>query len=416
MLFQSHGNFLRYIGANSKLLKVIKTINLLIVRYKYLVVVLVMITAYLSTMLLVQHIEHQWAIRNNVISIFDNKSFIQNLLWMFVFGSSGYSDNLFPNSQLGKFLVTLIPLIGLGGFITMVGFFTSDHIKSKILQAKGMKTTMIKNHVLLCGWNENVPFLVSTMVNTYLTHRKPIVILANAPEEMPLEKFGIKSDLVTYIKGDATSRADLDRANFKDADIAVIIADQDSLDPDSRNILKALTIEQYCKELKQKGERKDRDNIYTIVEIGDAANAQLAYDAFVDEVISLGHIKSKILIQSVLNPGVSKFLNEILTYNELNEIYSIKISNRSKLVNQSFDELLLLLRKHKILLLSISIGNHKSKCEVDKAMKEYGLSRSVLTNPFEGKEINYKTNPGDVLIVLAQKEKMIDDALKIIDA
>jgi len=412
LLFSFHRKTLKMIGANSQLLRMIKYINLKIFQYKYLVILLLMIVAYLTNMLLVQYLEHSWAIKHNVISIFDNRSFIKNLLWMFVFGGSGYEDKLFPQCPSAKFFATLIPLIGLTGFITMVGFLTSDHIKNRILEARGAKTAMIKDHIILCGWNENVPFLVKNLLHKNIVNRKPIVILAEINEELPLEKYGLDDKMVTYVRGDASNKADLDKANMKDADMAIIVADSQSSDPDAKSILKILTIEKHCQELIENKSRKSRGDIYTIAEIKDTNKFEAAYDALVNEIVLLGHIQSKVFVQSILNPGVSKFINEILTYNDFNDIYSLPLEKNSKLVNHTFDELLTLLRKDRILLLSINIENHRAEEEIEKLKEKYNLKRTVITNPIHEEELNYHTHPGDLLIVLAQYEKNVQDVKK----
>lgn len=405
----------QYIRANSKLYKYIENVHTYVTQHKYLLVLLFMVTAYFTIIVLVKQIEHNWAIHHNSVSNFDNQTFVRNLLWMFVFGGSGYSDNLFPNSPVAKFFVTLIPLIGIGGFLTMVGFLTSDHIKNRLLTARGVKSKMIKDHIILCGWNENVPFLIDNLMHENILFKKPIVVLAEIEDEMPLASNNIDYDLVTYVRGQATRKSDLDRANIQEADIAIIVADSQSSDPDAKSILKILTLEKYGYELEEQGKRKNRDNIYTIAEIQDAENFQAAYDAYVDEIISLGHIKSKIFVQSVLNPGVSKFINEILTYNEFNDIYSIKLDKKSSLVGSTFDEILIKLRQQQVLLLSISIGNHKSRKEVKKIKEKYQLERTVLTNPILENELKYQTQPDDILIVLAQYEKTVQEALKALE-
>ena len=412
LLFSFNKKSLQMISSNSRFLRLIKYINLKIFQHKYIVIFLVMLTAYLTNMHIVQYLEHNWAIKNNVISNFDNRSLIKNLLWMFIFGGSGYSDNLFPQCPTAKFFATLIPLIGLGGFLTMVGFLTSDHIKNRILEARGVKTKMIKNHIILCGWNENVPFLVKNLLHENIINKKPVVILAEIKEELPLEKYDLNDAMVTYVRGDATNKADLDRANIKEADTAIIVTDSDSTEPDAKSILKILTIEKYCQELEKKGIRKNRKNIYTIAEIQDANKFEAAYDALVNEIVLLGHIKSKVFVQSVLNPGVSKFINEILTYNDFNDIYSFQIEENSKLVNLTFDEILIELRKYKILLLSINIENQRKKEEMKEFQAKYNLKRTVITNPILKAELNYRTQSGDFLIVLAQYEKTVDNARK----
>lgn len=410
-VFPKYVRSARYVSVNTKLVRYVKNSHKFVTRHKYIMVLFFMITSYITIMVLVKEIEHNWAIQNNVTSSFDNQSFFGNLLWIFIFGGSGYSDNIFPNSAMAKFLVTLIPLIGIGGFLTIAGLLTSDHIKNRLLKARGVKSQMIKDHIIICGWNDNVPFLIQNLLHENIIHKKPIVLLADMDEEMPLETNNVNHDLVSFVRGDATKKADLDRANLKSAEVAIIVSDTNSSEPDAKSILKILTIEKYGRELERDGIRTDRDNIYTIAEIQDTENFDTAYDAEVDEIISLGHIKSKILVHSVLNPGVSNFINEILTYNDYNDIYSINLDKNSTFIGQTFDELLVKLRRKQILLLGISIGNHKSRKEVRAIQEKLKLERTVLTNPITEREINYKTQADDLLIVLAQYESKIQEAL-----
>lgn len=410
-LFPKYVRSAKYVSVNTRLVRYVKNAHKFVTRHKYIMVFFFMITSYITIMVLVKEIEHNWAIQNNVTSSFDNQTFFGNLLWIFIFGGSGYSDNIFPNSPIAKFLVTLIPLIGIGGFLTIAGLLTSDHIKNRLLKARGVKSQMIKDHIIICGWNENVPFLIQNLLHENIIHKQPIVLLADMDEDMPLEANNVDHDLVSFVRGDATKKADLDRANLKSAEVAIIVSDSNSSEPDAKSILKILTVEKYGRELEREGLRTNRDNIYTIAEIQDTENFDTAYDADVDEIISLGHIKSKILVHSVLNPGVSNFINEILTYNDFNDIYSINLDKNSTFIEQTFDELLVKLRRKQILLLGISIGNHKSRKEIRAIQEKLNLNRTVLTNPITEREINYETQPGDLLIVLAQYESTIQEAL-----
>jgi uncharacterized protein len=416
LLFSFNNKIHSYININSRFIDIIQGTISFISRHKYLIIIYFMVTLFLTDIFIIKYLEHDWAINRNLPSDFDNRTLIKNLLWMFVFGGSGFNDNLFPQSPLGKFFITLIPLIGYGGFATIAGLFTSNYIHNLILRSKGVKTKMLKNHIIICGWNENVPFLAKTLMHENIIKRKPVAVLANTEDEKPLLKYGLDQKMISFIKGDATNKDDLDRVNIKDADIAIIVADANSSDPDAKNILKVLTVEKYCHELEKEGKRKkNKRNIYTIVELQDSDKIKAVYDAYGDEVVLLGDIKSKILVQSVLNRGVSKFINEILTYNDLNDIYSFSINEKSKLVNHTFDDLLITFRKHKILLLSISVGGLMEKEEMNKVLNKYKLKRNVITNPFEQEELCYRTQPGDILIVLAQYEKKVEKALTLIE-
>lgn len=399
------------LNLNSNLIYIVRKAVVLIAKYKYIVIVLIIITLFLSDLIWIQFLEHKWAIKNNIISDFDNRSFIKNILWLFVFGGSGFNGDIFPNDPIAQFLVTLVPMIGLGGILAIIGFLTSDHIKNHILEIKGLKSKMIRNHIIICGWNKNVPTLLRDLMNKDYTHKKPVIVLADIDEEVPLAKYNFDKTVVSYIKGDSTKREDLERANFKEADVVVIVGDDKSTDPDARNILKTLTIENYSKELEEKGIRK-KENIYSILELVDVHDSNLAKEAKVDEIISLGEIKSKIMVQSIHNPGVSQFFNEILNFNDYNELYSLKIEKNSKLSGKTFDELLILFRKHNILLVSINLRSFRKLEELKIILNEHNLKREVITNPITSYENSYKVQEKDVLIVLAENEKVIDNLLR----
>jgi TRAP transporter TAXI family solute receptor len=398
-------------GRNSSLINLLKDIYLKAINHKYTLFIFIFSVIYLLCILLVKYYEHKWAIEHNVYSIFDNYTIYKSLLWLFIFSTSGYSDQFFPYSDQGKFIASLLPMIGLGGILTLVGLITSDHIKRYFMEVRGMSSKRIKDHIILCGWNENAPQIVENLLHENISHKRQIVILAEIPHEMPIEKFGFNPRYVSYIRGTATNRDDLKRANLAYADIAILISDEGSEDMDAKTILKILTVEKYGLELEESGERKNRANIHTVAEIMDPNNIQIALDAGVDQIISLGNIESKIFTQAVQNPGVAKFVNEIFTYNEYNDIYSIEVTKDSHLLNKTYDEILKILRKYNILLLSINIENRRNKKEVITLMNENNLKRSNITNPFIEEEVNYKTHSGDLLIVLAQYEKKVMEAI-----
>jgi hypothetical protein len=114
----------------------------------------------------------------------------------------------------------------------------------------------------------------------------------------------------------------------------------------------------------------------------------------------------------VQNPGVDKFIDEIFTYNDFNDIYSLVVDSECKLLGKTYDEILSILRKHNILLLSINIESRRSDDEVQGIMKKFGLSRFVITNPIKKLEQEYKIQDQDTLIVLARYEKDLVEAQK----
>lgn len=391
----------------------IANINKYIVKNKYILLAVFLVIGFMLSILLIQYFEHLWAIENNVISIFDGFNILDSIMWLFMFGATGYNGDYFPNSFVAKFIVSIVPIIGVGGFFTLVGFMTSDQIQKYILEGKGMYKVNFSNHILICGWNQNISELINSLQHQNLQKKKEIVILTDVLDYNPVEKFGYDSHYVKFIYGKATDRESLDKANLAEADIAIFLADE-SPDPDARTILDAMVVEKYCKELEDSGIRKEKRNIYTIAEIKDQKNKQIAFDANIDDIISLGNIETKLFIQAIQTPGINKFIDEIFTYNDFNDIYTIDIQKGCMLVGKTYDEILILLRKHQILLLSINLEYRVNKLYQNDFFKKYHLTRKVITNPINIYEQNYKTEVGDILIVLAKYEKDVYAARKLL--
>jgi voltage-gated potassium channel len=302
-------------------------------------------------------------------------------------------------------------MFGISGFFALIGFITSDQIKKYILEAKGMAKINFNNHLIVCGWNEKTKLLIENLIHDNLSIKKDLVILTDSLDYNPIEKYDLNTQFVKFVFGSPTNRESLHKANIKDASTTIILSDNNSSDPDARTILSVLTIKKYCEELSaQKIRNKDKD-IYTIAEIVDPNNTQTAKDARVDQVISLGDIETKIFTQSVQNPGIIKFINEIFTYDDYNDIYSFSITKDCKLMGKNYDDVLIILRNYEILLLSINIEANRIPFEVTNHLEKYHLSRTVITNPINMNEKNYKLMEDDLLIVLAKYEDRVTKAL-----
>ena len=393
---------------NSKFLTFLRKIYLYAIKYKYVLIIIFMTVGYAVSILIVKYFEHVWALEHNMVSTFDENPFIESVLWLFIFGSTGYNGDFFPSSSEGKLIVSLIPMIGMGSFFALVGLITSDQVKKYILEGRGMSKVNFKDHIIICGWNDRTPLLIKNLTHEDLSSKKPIVILTNNIEFNPIDKFNLNKEYIKYVSGTGTDRESLKRANLAEADTAIIVSDIHSSDPDARTILNALSIEKYSTELEKDGERVDRNGIYTIAEIIDSDNNQIAEDASVDQIITLGDVESKIFIQAVQNPGVVKFIDEIFAYNDFNEIYTIIVDKDCKLLDKTYDEILLILRKHNILLLSINLDSPRTRGagHHDAYITEkYHLARSIITNPITESEQKYRLQNKDTLIVLAHDEK-----------
>lgn len=388
----------------------IKLAYLKVMDHKYALFFSILMMTYLACVLLVKYFDHLWALQNNIFSGFDVYPLHESLLWVFIFSASGYEGDIFPVSPEAKFLVSLMPLVGFGGIVALIGLVTSEQIKKYFLNAKGLGMKKDRNHIILCGWNGNAHFIVENLLHKNIMDRKKVVILADIKHKPKIDDFEFDVRNVSYVAGSAGNRNDLRRSNVAKADIAIIIPEDDHEDMDARVILNVLTIEKFCLELEASGERKNKADLHTIAQITAAENEQIARDAGANQIISLGNIESKIFTQAVHNPGVAKFVNEIFTYNDENDIYSLTTEEDSKLLGKTYDEILSVLRDYNILLLSIN-----TEFRIRQGGSGTGPEKMLITNPFRSEESEYRVKPGDLLIVIAQYEGTVLEAAKALN-
>ena len=412
MFILSHTDLVHRFHGTHTIIKWLQSIYLVLTKYKYITLFVLIVLLNIVFAILIKYFEHNWALEHGEVAIFDTLSLFKILWWLFIFGSSNYDGGIFPHSNGGEFIASLSPMLEFGSLITLLGLIAYDKIIKHFMEANGMGVQRIKDHIILCGWSDNAHFIVKNLLHENKLYKRQIVILAEAQYEEQIKRQKFDPMYLFYVKGDATVREDLDRANIKEADIAIVISDSKMPEPDAKNILKVLTIEKYCLELERSGKRKGRSNIHTIAEIENPKNIPIAEDAGVDQIVSLGNIESKIFTQAVLNPGVAKFINEIVTYNDQNDIYSFPVSKESQLYNKTYDEILSILREHKILLLSINVEYKRTKAQAEEIMQKYRLKGPVITNPYYEAAKMYRVQEGDLLIVLAQYEKDVLAALK----
>lgn len=191
-------------------------------------------------------------------------------------------------------------------------------------------------------------------------------------------------------------------------------------------MLRALSISRFCRK-KNSGEGKGNfgagliDAIYIIAEINDPNFTEDLRRADVNEVVCTSAYGKNILIQSMLNHGISHVLNELLTYNEQNEFYSIDLSKPEfeKLRWKTFDELLIFLRRYNILLLGIkSAYFDESGVEIidEDVIKELldqdELVRQHIINPNSQVEKDRKADENDLLLVLCTSFEVIKGLAK----
>ncbi len=359
-------------------------------RHKYSLGLLFILSLLLLDARIIQHVETQYEMKQPGAVLQDYYDIKDTLVWLYVLSGCGYNEQRFPQTLVGKVAAATLPFIGFGGLIALGGVFVSDKIIKKLQGVKGMEPSECKDHIIICGWNERAPGIVKNLTNEQAADCNKIVILApNGDNPDFIMENRLDDKYAGYVNGKATVRSDLDKANFLTAKTALILSNPANPHCDDTTVLSVLAIEKYCDELIRSGKRKS--SIYTIAELMNPENRIHLENAECDEIISTRDISEKLIVHSAMNQGLSRFISEILTFSETNEVYSREIASNSKLKGNTFDEISSLLRERDTMLMAIQIEENTSK----------GRTYRIMTNPV-GEDKNYQAREGDKLLILAE--------------
>ncbi len=373
----------------------------------------------------------QTAVKSDLL----NMSFSDLNFWNLIRIFSGNDAGVFPISNWGKIFLSFSSYtIWIGGIVSVGVEYMHYRLFSK--RKKGMVAIKKTGHLVIAGWNDSTEQLIKDIILATREYdigsKLHIVIITENPEEIINSKADIealfKKQIISFVAGNIRQRATMEKANIHRASKIIFIAKDRSVQADENVLLSVLSAHKFCKEKKIESDGK-YEIPYMIAQINNKDFADDLYNAGANGIISSSKLIDGILIQTMLNPGVAKLLNNILSFSEdTNEFYTINMLDKENhhLRYKTFDELLPLLRSVGILLISIRIIYRNEEGlvvseenELQQMLKNDGLYRQIITNPLTYAEINYKVDD-DQLIVLARTGRDLKEGIvklkKIIEA
>ena len=184
-------------------------------------------------------------------------------------------------------------------------------------------SNVMQGHIVICGWSETARGVIEQLHSEHGDPRRQIVLIDPHVDHCPLD-----DPYVYFIKGDPTLDETLERAELKQAETAIVLADWNIADlslRDAKSTLTTLAIESH------------HNDVYTVVELMRSENRHHLQRADVDEPICVADLSQRLLVHAALNHGLSKFFSDVLQFGEGSEIYKVPLP--TDLARHTFREL-----------------------------------------------------------------------------
>lgn len=250
-----------------------------------------------------------------------------------------------------------------------------------------VKQVNFSDHVIICGWNFQGNRIVRELLQSADSRDKDIVILADC-EERP-----VQDDRVEFISGDPTQDADLIRAGVKRADSVIVLTDfrKNANEADAEALMIVLAVES----LQRKA--------HTCVQILNSANRVHLERAHADEIVCLDQMGGSLVVASALNHGVSRIVQEMLTFDHGSEFHRYDRPLSDDIVGKEFSEVVKSLAGKRMLL----VGFETKETEELKQ----SLAGDILHTAEEGGRVivinpqgRYTLRQGDALFLIAEEK------------
>ncbi|MDP6533116.1 MAG: ion channel [Candidatus Marinimicrobia bacterium] len=215
----------------------------------------------------------------------------------------GYGD-FSPETPAGRLVAVLIMFAGISLVSLLTATISSIFVAQKIREGKGLEKLDLKDHIILCGWNQNADRIMDSISNLSGKKKNEVVMINDLNED---EVNTIKNKYprlnLFFVSGDFTQEQILERANLKESHTVIIIphAVEASLgSPDEKTIFATLTIKSIEPNIRVVAYLVDRDNLTHI----QRANA--------DEIVISDDFGAFMLASHVMDPGVPQTVKKLM--------------------------------------------------------------------------------------------------------
>ncbi|QDG50500.1 hypothetical protein FIV42_07070 [Persicimonas caeni] len=240
---------------------------------------------------------------------------IDDTLWWAIVTVStvGFGD-ITPATSGGRIIGAGLMLMGMFVIALFAGVISSTLVGHLLpLRLEQVRMSSISDHIVIVGWNDDVPMLLQQMRQEHGEELPPVILMAprDRPEALHQEYI--------FVHGDFTKEEEYDKVRLLFARTVIVVADQ-SVGParsqarDASTVLTIFTI----RSLERSFEHKRSRPLHIVAEILDPENISHAKVAGADEVIPSALMAYSIIAHTAGNPGVGVAMSDLLLASKQN--------------------------------------------------------------------------------------------------
>ncbi|WP_058307052.1 potassium channel family protein [Gracilibacillus massiliensis] len=234
----------------------------------------------------------------------------------------GYGD-LYPVTVAGRWLALFLYVFGIGLIGIVIGKIIDGLAIYRKKREEGDIVYKGKGHYIIIGWSQKAKFAIKEMIAT--NYEIDIVLIDQ------LEKAPILDQNIFYIKGNASEKAPLEKANIQEAKSVLVFSD-DSISEgqlaDGKTLLIASTIESMAPE------------VHTIVEVMEESHIKNFKYMNIDEFIISNETISSLFVRSAFRNGMSSIFGQLLRRSHGDDLYHVPSKQSWATYRDAFNELI----------------------------------------------------------------------------
>lgn len=240
------------------------------------------------------------------------------LWWSIVTISTVGFGDITPETPGGRVIGAALMISGMFVIAIFAGVISSTLVGHLIpLQMERVRMSSITDHIVIAGWNDNIPMLLEQLEHgSHASEQTAVIIFA--PIDRPA---GLDARHV-FVHGDFTKEAEYDKVRLNFARTLVVVADSSrgdisSSSRDATTVLAIFTVRRLERLFKTERTRP----LHICAEILDPENVEHARVAGANEVLATALVGNSLLAHTAVNPGVGSILNDLLLATR-NNIYT----------------------------------------------------------------------------------------------